>query len=106
MAHMVGHGDVEPTPRSRICASELKPRKAVMTMEATTRWILDNWMMHSDVAELGELAPVHSAAEQSLSVEVVVCLPFALIGPAAQQILELSIGGRDCHRFGQAREIA
>lgn len=59
--------------------------------------IVGNWKMNGSLAALAELDGIARAAAANPSVDVAVCPPFTLIGPALRRQPDLPIGAQDCH---------
>jgi triosephosphate isomerase len=66
-------------------------------MMALRKLVAGNWKMNGSLAALAELDAIADAAARSRSLDVAICPPFTLIGPAAQRQPGLPIGGQDCH---------
>jgi triosephosphate isomerase len=64
---------------------------------ALRKLVAGNWKMNGSIAALAELDVIAEAAGSQDKVDVAVCPPFTLIGPAAARQPELPIGGQDCH---------
>ena len=62
---------------------------------ALRKLVAGNWKMNGSLAGLAELDAI--AALASGAVDVAICLPATLIGPAARRQPGLVIGGQDCH---------
>lgn len=62
---------------------------------ALRKLVAGNWKMNGSLAALAELDTI--AAGASSGVDVAICPPATLIGPAAQRQPALAIGGQDCH---------
>jgi len=69
-----------------------------MTMRR--RLVAGNWKMVASREPLVELAAVNEAAGR-LDVDVALCPPFPLIGPALEAAPRLGVGGQDCHHLLQ-----
>jgi triosephosphate isomerase (TIM) len=63
---------------------------------ALRKLVAGNWKMNGSLASLAELDGIAAAVPPH--VDVAVCPPFTLIGPAVQRQPELPIGGQDCHQ--------
>jgi triosephosphate isomerase (TIM) len=60
--------------------------------------VAGNWKMVASRAPLGELEAVNAAAAR-LDIDVALCPPFPLIGPALEAAPQLGVGGQDCHHL-------
>jgi triosephosphate isomerase len=61
------------------------------------RLIAGNWKMNGSRASLVELDGIAAAARAAPDVDVLVAVPFTLIGPAAERVPDLPIGAEDVH---------
>ena len=59
--------------------------------------VVGNWKMNGNLAALAEVRAIADAAKAAGGVDVAICPPFTLIGPAIPRSHGLSIGGQDCH---------
>lgn len=64
---------------------------------ARRKLVAGNWKMNGSLATLGELAGIELSARKNPGVDVAICPPATLIGPASSAAPGLSIGGQDCH---------
>jgi len=62
--------------------------------------VAGNWKMVASRSPLGELGAVDEAAGR-LDIDVALCPPFPLIGPARDAAPRLDVGGQDCHHLLQ-----
>jgi triosephosphate isomerase (TIM) len=62
--------------------------------------IAGNWKMNGNLAALSELDAIEEAACANPGVDVAICPPATLIGPARARVESLHIGGQDCHANG------
>jgi len=62
--------------------------------------VAGNWKMVASRGPLGELEAVNDAAGR-LDIDVALCPPFPLIGPARDAAPRLDVGGQDCHHLLQ-----
>jgi len=60
--------------------------------------VAGNWKMVASRARLDELTAVNEAAGR-LDIDVALCPPFPLIGPARDAAPRLDVGGQDCHHL-------
>lgn len=60
--------------------------------------VAGNWKMNGSLGSLAELDAILAAADANKAVDVAICPPFTLIGPAAQRQPGLAIGAQDCHQ--------
>ena len=60
--------------------------------------VAGNWKMVASRSRLDELAAVNEAAGR-LDIDVALCPPFPLIGPARDAAPRLDVGGQDCHHL-------
>jgi triosephosphate isomerase len=60
--------------------------------------VAGNWKMVASRARLDELDAVNEAAGR-LDIDVALCPPFPLIGPAREAAPRLDVGGQDCHHL-------
>jgi len=58
--------------------------------------VAGNWKMHGSLAQLMELTEIGAAAQANPGVDVAICPPFTLIGPAAARA-QVTIGAQDVH---------
>lgn len=63
---------------------------------ALRKLVAGNWKMNGNRAQLAELDMIASAAANG-NVDVAICPPFTLIGPAVERQPTLMIGAQDCH---------
>jgi triosephosphate isomerase (TIM) len=61
---------------------------------ALRKLVAGNWKMNGALAELDAIA---DAAAPASGVDVAICPPATLIGPAASRVPGLTIGAQDCH---------
>jgi triosephosphate isomerase len=59
--------------------------------------VAGNWKMNGSLAALAELDAIAAAAAANGGVDVAICPPFTLIGPAVGRAPGLAIGAQDCH---------
>jgi triosephosphate isomerase len=59
--------------------------------------VVGNWKMNGNLAALAEVRAIADAAKAAGGVDVAICPPFTLIGPAIPRSHGLPIGGQDCH---------
>ncbi len=59
--------------------------------------VAGNWKMNGSHAQLAELDAIAAAAAAHAGLDVAICPPFTLIGPAAARAPALMIGAQDCH---------
>ena len=59
--------------------------------------VVGNWKMNGNLAALTEVRAIADAAKRASGVDVAICPPFTLIGPAIPRSHGLPIGGQDCH---------
>jgi triosephosphate isomerase len=59
--------------------------------------IVGNWKMNGQLAQLEELRAIGVAAKASPGIDVAVCPPFTLIGPARLRATGVTMGAQDCH---------
>lgn len=64
---------------------------------ALRKLVAGNWKMNGNRAQLAELDMIASAAAANGNVDVAICPPFTLIGPAVERQPTLMIGAQDCH---------
>lgn len=64
---------------------------------ALRKLVAGNWKMNGNRAQLAELDMIAAAAAANDSVDVAICPPFTLIGPAVDRQPALMIGAQDCH---------
>jgi triosephosphate isomerase (TIM) len=60
-------------------------------------FIVGNWKMHGLHSALVELVAIEALAAHYPAVDVGICPPATLIGPASHAAPKLSIGAQDCH---------
>lgn len=59
--------------------------------------IAGNWKMNGRLADLNAVRAIADGASSYSTVDVALCLPATLIGPAAQAVSDFPIGAQDCH---------
>ena len=59
--------------------------------------VAGNWKMNGSLAALVELDAIAAAASANPAVDVAICPPFTLIGPALARVPGLPIGAQGCH---------
>jgi len=64
---------------------------------ANRKYIVGNWKMNGLRAQLADIAVIAAIAANHEGVDVGICPPATLIGPAAQANPEFAIGAQDCH---------
>ena len=65
---------------------------------ALRKLIAGNWKMNGSLDALAELDAIAAAAAANGGVDVAICPPFTLVGPAALRQPGLPIGAQDCHQ--------
>lgn len=59
--------------------------------------IAGNWKMNGLMADVAQIEAIAAAVAPHSGVDTALCLPATLIGPAAQKVPSMVIGGQDCH---------